>query len=142
MMSIRTLLDLKGHDLWSISPDAAVFDAIELMADKEIGALLVMEDDKSVGVISERDYARKIILEGKSSKGTPVRDIMSVRVVYAHPSQTIEECMAVMTHKRIRHLPVLDDDHLIGMISINDLVRALIADQEFRIDQLEHYISG
>ena len=142
MMSIRTLLGLKGHDLWSIGPDAAVFDAIELMADKEIGALLVMEDDKSVGVISERDYARKIILEGKSSKGTPVRDIMSVRVVYAHPSQTIEECMAVMTHKRIRHLPVLDDDHLIGMISINDLVRALIADQKFRIDQLEHYISG
>jgi len=112
------------------------------MADKEIGALLVMEDDKSVGVISERDYAGKIILEGKSSKGTPVRDIMSVRVVYAHPSQTIEECVAVMTHKRIRHLPVLDDDHLIGMISINDLVRALIADQKYRIDQLEHYISG
>ena len=142
MRNIRQLLETKGHDVCSIGPAASVFEAIQLMAKKGIGALLVMENNKTVGVISERDYARKIILQGKSSRLTPVRDIMSAPVIYAQPGQTIEECMAVMTTKHIRHLPVIDAGDLIGMISIHDLVRAIIADQKFRIEQLEHYISG
>jgi CBS domain-containing protein len=142
MRNIRQLLEVKGHEVWSIGPHESVLSAIERMAQKGIGALLVMQDGQTMGVISERDYARKVILQGKSSSATPVSDIMSSRVVYAQPDQTIEECMAVMTDRHIRHLPVLDGDQLAGLISINDLVRAIIADQRFRIEQLELYISG
>lgn len=142
MRNIRQLLEVKGHEVWSIGPHESVLSAIERMAQKGIGALLVMEDGHTMGVISERDYARKVILQGKSSSATPVSAIMSSRVVYAQLDQTIEECMAVMTDRHIRHLPVLDGDDLAGLISINDLVRAIIADQRFRIEQLELYISG
>lgn len=142
MQTVKELLDVKGHQVWSIAPDASVFEAIQLMAEKEVGALLVMEVDKPVGIISERDYARKIILKGRSSHETTIQEIMTTRVLYAHPDQRIEECMALMTEKRIRHLPVIEDEHVVGMISIGDLVKAIIATQQFMIEQLEHYIRG
>ncbi|MFQ5937501.1 MAG: CBS domain-containing protein, partial [Acidiferrobacterales bacterium] len=140
--TIKQVLDDKGHDVWTITPDASVFDAIKLMADKEVGALLVMEGGTPVGMISERDYARKVILQGRSSQKTSIRDIMSTRVVYTHPDKSIEQCMAIMTEKRVRHLPVIDGQQLVGMISIGDLVKAIIAEQQFIIEQLEHYITG
>lgn len=142
MKLVKQLLDNKGHELYSIEPDAFVFDAIKLMAEKEIGALLVMEGDKLVGIVSERDYARKVILKGRSSRETPIRDIMTVRVTCAHPEQSVQECMAVMTDKHIRHLPILENNVVVGMISIGDLVKAIIAEQQFMIEQLEQYISG
>ena len=142
MRNVRQLLDVKGSTVWSIEPEASVLEAIKLMAKKEIGAVLVVKDGHPVGMLSERDYARKVILEGKSSHDTPVADIMSSPVIYARPKQTIRECMAVMTERRCRHLPVLDGEELVGMISINDLVRDIIADQQFQISQLENYISG
>jgi CBS domain-containing protein len=136
------LLQTKGQDIWSITPDALVIDALKLMAEKRVGALLVLEAGQVVGIISERDYARKVSLLGKSSKTTPVREIMTEKVVYVRPEQTIEDCMALMTDKRIRHLPVLADDQLIGVISIGDVVKAVISEQEFIIAQLENYIIG
>jgi CBS domain-containing protein len=142
MTSVAHLLHAKGHAVWSIPPDASVYEAIKLMADKGVGALLVMEGQKLVGIVSERDYARKVILQGKSSRDTPVRDIMTDKVFYVRPEQTVEECMALMTAQRIRHLPVLDDDRVIGVVSIGDLVRAVISEQEVRIQQLEQYIMG
>ena len=142
MRNIRQLLDVKGPTVWSIRPEASVLEAIKLMAEKEIGAVLVVKNGHPVGMLSERDYARKVILRGKSSDDTPVSDIMSSPVIYAQPKQTIRECMAVMTERRCRHLPVLDGEVLVGMISINDLVRDIIADQQFQISQLESYISG
>ncbi len=142
MRNVRQLVDVKGSTVWSIEPEASVFDALKLMAEKEIGAVLVVKDGRPVGMLSERDYARKVILEGKSSRDTPVADIMSSPVIYAQPKQTIKECMAVMTDRRCRHLPVLDGEELLGMISINDLVRDIIADQQFQISQLESYISS
>ncbi len=142
MKSVRQLLDAKGHDVWSINPDASVFEAIELMATKSIGALIVIEEAGPVGIVSERDYARKVILKGRSSRQTPVREIMTTRVVYAKIDQTVEECMALMTEKRIRHLPVMDGDDLTGVISIGDLVKSIIDEQQFIIEQLEQYISG
>ena len=142
MQTVKELLDAKGHQVWSISPDASVFNAIQLMAEKEIGALLVMQADKPVGIISERDYARKVILKGRSSHETAVEEIMTTRVIVAHPDQRIEECMAVMTERRIRHLPVLEGESIVGMLSIGDLVKSIIAEQQFMIEQLEHYISG
>ena len=126
----------------TITPSASVFDAVKLMAEKSIGALLVMEDLKIDGIITERDYARKIVLMGRSSKETPVRDIMTAPVMYVRPDQTNEECMALMTDNRVRHLPVIDNGKLIGLISIGDLVKDIISEQKFIIDQLEHYISG
>lgn len=141
MKTVKQLLDSKGHDVWSISPETSVFDAIRLMAEKEVGALLVVEGVRLVGIVSERDYARKVILKEKSSQETLIKDIMTTRVIYAYPDQTVEECMALMTEKRIRHLPVLDGGQLLGIISIGDLVKAIIAEQQFMIDQLEHYIS-
>lgn len=140
--TVRELLNQKGHDVWSIGPDAAVYEAIAFMAEKGIGALVVVEDGRPVGLISERDYARKLILEGRSSRDTPVRDVMTKRVFGVRPSQTVEECMALMTDKRIRHLPVMDGDQLLGVVSIGDLVKAIIAEQQFVIEQLENYISG
>jgi CBS domain-containing protein len=142
MTSVAHLLHTKGHAVWSIPPDASVYEAISLMADKGVGALLIMEGQKLVGIVSERDYARKVILQGKSSRDTPVREIMTDKVFYVRPEQTVEDCMAVMTAHRIRHLPVLDDDQVIGVVSIGDLVRAVISEQEVRIQQLEQYIMG
>jgi CBS domain-containing protein len=142
MTSVAHLLHAKGHAVWSIPPDASVYEAIKVMADKEVGALLVVEAQRLVGIVSERDYARKVILQGKSSRDTPVREIMTDKVFYVRPEQTVEECMAVMTAHRIRHLPVLDDDHLLGVVSIGDLVKALLSEQEVRIQQLEQYIMG
>ncbi len=142
METVEQLLDEKGHEVWSVHPDDSVFDAIKKMADKEIGSLVVLEDDKIVGIITERRYARNVILKGKSSLETPVRDIMATRIVCARPHQTIDECMAVMTDKRIRHLPVVDQKRLVGLVSIGDLVKSTIADQKFTIEQLTHYIQG
>jgi CBS domain-containing protein len=141
-MKVSDILAGKGRNVWSVEPNSMVYDAMKLMADKGIGALIVREGEPVVGVISERDYARKVILEGRSSRSTAVREIMTSHVLYAGPNQTIEECMAVMTDKRIRHLPVLDGGRLIGVISIGDLVKAIISEQQFRIEQLERYITS
>lgn len=142
MKRVKDILDVKGRDIWSIAPDVSVYDAMKLMADKEIGSLMVMEGTKLVGIISERDYARKVILQGRSSKSTQVREIMTTRVVYAQPDQNIEECMALVTEKRVRHLPVIDEGQLVGVISIGDLVKSIISEQKFIIEQLERYIRG
>jgi len=142
MITISHLLQDKGQAVWSVSPDTTVFDALKLMAEKNVGALLVLDKDKLVGIFSERDYARKVILKGKSSKETPVKEIMSEEVLYVRPNQSIEECMALMTNKRIRHLPVMEGNQLLGIISIGDVVKAVISEQEFVIHQLENYITG
>lgn len=142
MKTIKQVLEGKGKQVWSVHSDATVFDALKLMAQKEIGALVVIDDGQIVGVISERDYARKIILEGKASKDTPVSEIMSRAVLHAVPEQTVGDCMALMTDKKIRHLPVMEGDHIIGIVSIGDLVKTIIAEQEFVIGQLENYIAG
>jgi CBS domain-containing protein len=139
---VRDILARKGNDVWSISPSASVYEAMKLMADKGIGALLVMEGEKLVGIISERDYARKVILQGRSSRTTAVEEIMTSRVAYADPGQNIEECMAVMTEKRIRHLPVMEAGEVSGVISIGDLVKSIIDEQKFIIEQLERYITS
>lgn len=141
MAKVKQILQGKGHDVWAIGPEASVFDAVEMMADKEVGALVVTQADKLVGVVTERDYARKVVLQGRSSKGTKIRDIMTSRVAYARPDQSVEDCMAMMTDKRIRHLPVMDGDKLLGIISIGDLVKAIIEEQQHVIAQLEQYIS-
>ena len=142
MLTVYQLLQNKGRDTWSINPDATVYEALNLMSEKEIGALLVLENRELVGIISERDYARKVILKGKSSMSTPVREIMTSRVYYLRTDQTIDDCMALMTSKRIRHLPVFEDGQLVGVISIGDVVKAIISQQEFVIEQLENYITG
>ena len=126
----------------TVAPSTSVFDAVKLMAEKNIGALLVLEEQKIVGIITERDYARKIVLMGRSSKETPVRDVMSSPVMYVRPDQSNEECMALMTENRLRHLPVVDQGKLIGLVSIGDLVKEIISEQKFIIEQLEHYITG
>ena len=140
--SVKQILSEKGHEVWSTSPSTTVFDALKFMSDKGVGALVVLDDLKVVGVFSERDYARKVILEGKSSKDLPVKEIMTRRVVCVKPENTTEECMALMTDKHIRHLPVVEDDELVGIISIGDVVKAIISQQEFVIEQLENYITG
>ncbi len=140
MTTLRMLLKGKGHHVWSVHPDDTVLDAIKVLAEKDIGALIVIDDDKPVGIFTERDYARKVYLKGKSSLDTAVRDIMVAPVVCARPDQTIEECMAVMTVRRFRHLPVMDGDELVGMVSIGDLVKSVIAEQQFTIEQLEQFI--
>ena len=142
MSTVKEILRDKLPGIWSITPDATVYDALTLMADKNIGAVLVMDAGRLVGILSERDYARKVILHGKSSKNTLVREVMTERVIYVRPKQTAEECMALMTDKRVRHLPVVQDDLVIGVISIGDVVKSIISEQEFTIEQLEHYISG
>ena len=142
MVTIRQLIKSKGSDVWSVSPDASVFEAMKIMADKGIGALVVLENEKLVGMITERDYARKVVLKERTSKETPVGDIMTKDVLYARPEHTVEECLALMTEKRTRHLPVLDADKLIGLVSIGDLVKSVIDEQQHVIKQLEHYISG
>jgi CBS domain-containing protein len=143
MKTAANLLRSKAHhSVHTITPEASVFDAIQLMADKNIGALLVMEAGEVAGIITERDYARKIVLMSRSSKQTPVREIMTSAVMYVRPDQTSEECMVLMTENRLRHLPVIDGGRLLGIISIGDLVKDIIAEQRFTIEQLEHYISG
>jgi CBS domain-containing protein len=140
--SVRQLINRKGNTIWSTRPDATVFDALGLMAEKEIGSLLVFDGARLVGIFSERDYARKVILKGKSSHDTTVSEIMTGDVIYVRPDQSMADCMALMTDKRIRHLPVLERDEVIGVISIGDVVKEIILEQEFVIDQLENYITG
>lgn len=140
--SIRDVLSKKGDAVVSISPEATVYSALELMAAENVGALLVMKDEKVVGILSERDYARKVILEKRSSLNTAVEKIMSTKVLYVTPSMSVDEGLAVMSDKRCRHLPVMQDNRLIGMVSIGDLVKAQVADKNFMISQLEHYILG
>jgi len=142
MTNVRHILQEKGGQLWSVSPETIVFDALQLMAEKNCGALVVLEGDRLVGIFSERDYARKIILKGRKSRETTVSEIMSTEVTSVHPSQSVDECMSLMTEKRIRHLPVLDQDKLLGVISIGDVVKAVISEREFTIKQLENYITG
>ena len=142
MTTVRQLLDQKGKNIWSIRPDATVFDAIAKMAEKDIGSLVVMDGDELAGIITERHYARDIVLKGKASPATPVRDIMERHVTIARPEQSVEQCMAIMSEKRVRHLPVFDGKKPIGIVSIGDLVKSIIGDQKFTIDQLEHYIQG
>jgi len=142
MTTVKQLLDGKGRQVWSVNAETTVYDALRLMAEKGIGALVVMEAGYLVGIVSERDYARKVILEGRSSRDTPVADIMSRAVVYARPEQSVAACMALMTDGKFRHLPVLEQGRLVGIISIGDLVKSIIAEQEFVIEQLESYING
>ena len=142
MTTVQRLLEHKGHMVWSIPPDASVFEAVQLMADKRVGALMVVDRNELIGVISERDYARKVILQGRASPTTRVREIMISHVVCTHLDQPIEECMALMTEKRTRHLPVIESGKLAGLISIGDIVKSIIADQQFMIEQLVRYISG
>ena len=141
MKTVRQLLQAKSEALVTISPDATVREALELMAAREVGAVLVVKYGQLVGLLSERDYARKVILKGKASHDTAVREIMTERVMYVEPGRTVPECLALMSDKRIRHLPVLEGGHLIGIISIGDLVKAIIDEQEFIIRQLESYIT-
>jgi len=140
--SARTLLEHKGRDIWTISPEATVFEAIQCMAEKNIGALPVVESGRLVGILSERDYMSKVAIKGRSSKETAVRDIMVRDVVTVHPGQTVSECMSLVTERRVRHLPVVEDGALLGMVSIGDLVRWTIATQRVTIEQLEKYIAG
>ena len=142
MATVRQILDAKGHDVSTIGPDDTVYDAIKKMADENIGSLVVMDGEKIIGIITERHYARKVFLKGKTSPSTLVKDIMSTRVICAWPDQSVEECMAVMTEKAVRHLPVLENKRLAGLISIGDLVKSIISDQKFTIEQLERYIGG
>ncbi len=142
MRTLQVLLEGKGPNVWSVHPDDTVLDAIKLLAEKHIGALIVIKDDKPVGIFTERDYARKVYLKGKSSPETPVRDVMALPVICVGPDQSVNECMALMTEKRFRHLPVMIGDKLVGMLSIGDLVKSVIDDQKFEIEQLEHFIHG
>jgi len=142
MVSVAQILKQKGSDVWVISPEAKVLEALKLMAEKGVGALMVVEKDRVVGVMSERDYARKVMLKGKSSADTTVRDIMTSQVYAVHPENKAEECMALMTDKHIRHLPVIDKDKLVGVVSIGDIVKSIIVEQKVMIDHLQDYIMG
>ena len=142
MKLIKYILDSKGNDVWAIGSNDSVLEAIKMMAEKKVGALLVIDGKKLSGIVSERDYARKVILQGKSSEKTPVKDIMTANVISADPTQTVEECMELMSDNRIRHLPVLDGEKIVGVLSIGDLVKAIIDEQQFTIKQLKNYISS
>ena len=142
MTTIAQLLNTKGNQVWSVEPKATIFKALEIMSEKEIGALLVMEDGKLTGIFSERDYARKVILKGKSSKETPVGELMTKKVFYMDPQKTINDCMAMMTAKRIRHVPVIKDNQVMGIVTIGDVVNQIISEQEVTINHLENYITG
>ena len=142
MKTVKSIIDAKGSEVWSIDADASVFEALEFMADKNIGAVIVTHDDDLVGIISERDYARKIILMSRSSKETRVSEIMTSDPTCVSPTDSVSSCMQLMTDKRFRHLPVVDDGDLVGLISIGDVVRTVIGEQQFLIDQLETYITG
>jgi CBS domain-containing protein len=140
MKTVAQMLKLKPAGIISIRPDVPVLDALKLLAEKDVGAVLVMDGPRLVGIVSERDYARKVALKGKSSSDTPVSEIMTREVVFVTPSRTNEDCMALMTEKRARHLPVIDDGRVVGVLSIGDLVKDIIFEQQFIIDQLENYI--
>jgi len=140
--TISEILSHKGSQVWSITPEATVFDAIQLMADRNIGALLVTQDDRLVGILTERDYTRKVALKGKSSKQTAVKEILSGQIIHVTPHYTVEDCMRLMTENRVRHLPVLEDDRILGVFSIGDLVNWIITAQSSTINQLQTYISG
>ena len=142
MTTIAQLLKTKGDQIWSVEPKATIFEALEIMSEKEIGALLVMEDGKLTGIFSERDYARKVILKGKSSKETPVGELMTKKVFYIDSQKTINDCMAMMTAKRIRHVPVIEDNQVMGIVTIGDVVNQIISEQEVTINHLENYITG
>lgn len=142
MTTIARLLEQKGHTVHAIAPDSTVYEAIRTMAERNVGALVVIEDDRLVGIVTERHYARNVFLKGKSSPTTLIREIMERHVVCARPNQSVEECMAVMTSRAVRHLPVLEGKRVVGIISIGDLVKSIIADQQFTIDQLVHFISS
>jgi CBS domain-containing protein len=142
MATIRQLLDKKGHEVLSVEPDETVLNSIKMMADKNVGSLVVMEGDKLVGIMTERHYARNVFLKGRSSPTTPVRDIMETSVVFVRPDQSVDECMAIMTEKAVRHLPVIDQGNVVGIISIGDLVKDKISDQTFVIEQLVQFIHG
>lgn len=141
-MTIGDILEVKGNQAWSVSPGATVLEAIQTMAEKNVGALLVTDGEKLVGIISERDYTRKVALKGKASRDTAVREILSEDVVHVTPAHTVEECMRLMTGRRIRHLPVLREGKIAGVVSIGDLVNAIISNQSTTIQQLQTYISG
>lgn len=142
MTTVKQLLKMKSPEVWTIAPNATVFDAIAKMAEKDVGSMVVMDGGKLIGIITERHYARNVALKGKTSPTILVKDIMERDVMYVRPDQSVEDCMALMTDKRVRHLPVLDDGKLIGIVSIGDLVKSIIADQKFAIEQLEHYVHG
>ena len=140
MTTVKQLLDYKGHNILSISPNDSVYAAVERMSENNVGALLVIDNGKLAGILSERDYARKVILMGKSSKNTLIREIMTPDVLCVSPETTVDECLALLTESRVRHLPVMDGGKLVGIVSIGDLVKQIISDKEFTIQQLEHYI--
>jgi CBS domain-containing protein len=142
MGTVRNILIQKGNAVYSIDPDSSVYDALELLEDRNLGCLVVVDNERLVGIFTERDYARKVVLKGKSSKETLVRDIMTDHPIVVTPNASIEQCMQMMTEKFIRHLPVLEGDHLVGLISIGDLVRSTIEEKDYIIDTLSHYISG
>jgi CBS domain-containing protein len=142
MITVKDILQAKGHDVISITPDTTVYESLKIMADKNVGALVVLDGESVAGIMSERDYARKVILHGKSSRELQVREIMTSRVYYVHPEQNVQECMAQMTDKHVRHLPVIEQGRLVGIISIGDVVKAIMADQEYTIKLLENYITG
>jgi CBS domain-containing protein len=142
MTTVRDILKEKGNRVWTVGPDQKVFEALTLMAEKGVGALVVVDGERVIGMMSERDYARKVILKGKTSRDTPVRDIMTSKVYYVTLERTVDECMALMTEKTIRHLPVMENDALSGIVSIGDVVKSMISEREFIIEQLEAYITG
>ena len=142
MTTIGQLLKTKGNEIWSIAPQATIYEALQVMSEKDVGALLVVHKGDVVGIFSERDYARKLILKGKFSKDTSVEELMTRKVLYVGPESTIEECMALMTAKSVRHLPILKNERLLGIVTLGDVVKQIISDQEFTIHQLENYISG
>ncbi|HPU94189.1 MAG TPA: CBS domain-containing protein [Candidatus Saccharicenans sp.] len=142
MITVKQMLEQKGPEVWTISPEATVYEALKIMADKDLGALIVVENDQVVGIMSERDYARKVMLRGKSSLDTPVKDIMSTEIYYVGPEVTAEECLALMIAKRMRHLPVINKGKLIGVISMGDVVKSIISTQKVAIEHLQNYIMG
>lgn len=142
MSTVREILEEKGREVWSVGPDTTVFETVKVLAERGIGALLVTEGERVIGIVSERDYARKVAIRGESSREMPVRSIMTSEVVCVAPDQTVDECMGLMTDRRIRHLPVVEDERLVGVVSIGDIVKAVIADREVKIEQLECYIRG
>ena len=142
MTMVRDILERKGHSLHSVAPDDTVLDALKLMAKENVGAVLVMSGDTVAGIFTERQYARNVFLKGKASPTTPVKDVMEAQVIYVEPEQTVDACLALMTEKRIRHLPVLSEDQLVGIVSIGDLMRSMIEERQFNIDQLVQYVRG
>jgi CBS domain-containing protein len=142
MTTVRRLLQIKGYSVWTVGPDDSISTVLQIFADHNIGALPVIEGDTLVGIVSERDYVRKLCLQGMANLELPVREFMTAKVFFVRPDQTIEDCMALMTDKHIRHLPVLEDSRLVGIISIGDVVKEVISDREFIIQNLENYIAG